>query len=54
MSESNVVTNKDILDKVLKSQQRLCRLETEMALNKTLMVIVTVLAVGTVLLNRQG
>ena len=52
MSGSNF-NNKDILDKVTKSHHRLCRLEAEMAANKMLMVIVTVLAVGTVLLNRS-
>ena len=44
--------NTEVLDKLARSQQRLCRLEAEMALNKKLMVIVTVLAVGIVLCNR--
>lgn len=46
--------NKIVLDKLALSQQRLCLLEAEMKLNKKLMVIVTVLAIGTVLLNRCG
>lgn len=46
-------SDKDIIDKLTKSHQRLCRLEAEMSANKMLMVIVTVLAVGTVLLNRS-
>lgn len=41
-----------ILDKLAKSQSRLCLLESEMRTNKKIMVIVTVLAVATVLLNR--
>jgi hypothetical protein len=51
MSDSNG-KNREILDKLARSQGRLTLLEAEMQTNKKIMIIVTVLALATVCLNR--
>ena len=51
MNDSNV-KNREILEKLGRSQARLTLLEAEMQINKKIMVIVTVLALATVCLNR--